>query len=633
MTDLLAELHDAVVIDFESDAIASRPKFPPVPCGVAIKYGDQPSRYYAWGHHGHENPDPFDDGVSALRAAWTCGRPILAHNMKFDLAVACEGLGLPELPWGKLHDSLPMLFLVDPRAATYSLKPSSEALLGWAPAERDAVVDWLVEHQPVAGIKLSAAPKSPHYAGAYIAWAPPALVAEYACGDVDRTRALALWAAQRLVDQDMVAAYDRERRLLPVIMGMERRGVRVDVDRLTVDLAAAETTLAALADWLRQRLGGGELNLDSGAELAAALVRCGAATPASLGITPKSGKLQTNKVAFERGVTDPQLKATLRYRAALSTVVKTFMAPWLATAQVGGRIYTTWNSTRTSHNENDAGARTGRFSSNPNFQNLPREIKPLFVCAAEPGLPAPPFALPELPRVRSYVLPEVGHVLIGRDFASQELRVMAHYEDDIVAQAYRDQPDLDLHQYVTDALKQRGYEMTRQRAKTLHFAVLYGVGVGHLAELLGCPVIEARVVLDAYYHEYPSVRTLINDARQRWRSGQPVRTWGGRLYQPEPARFVDGRLRGAEYKALNVIVQGSSADLTKEAMIAYAEIAGDAPLILTVHDELVATAPRDNYLEAMARLRDAMNADRLDVPMCSDGYVGDNWQDKKGKVL
>jgi DNA polymerase-1 len=247
---------------------------------------------------------------------------------------------------------------------------------------------------------------------------------------------------------------------------------------------------------------------------------------------------------------------------------------------------------------------------------------------AEPGLPAPPFALPALPQMRSYVLPEVGHVLVGRDFASQELRVMAHFEDGLVAQAYRDQPDLDLHQYVTDTLNQRGHVMTRRRAKSLHFAVLYGVGVGHLAELLECSVIEARAVLDAYYHEFPSVRALSNDTRQRWRQGLPVRTWGGRVYAPEPSRLVDGRVRGFEYKALNVIVQGSSADLTKAAMIAYAEVAGDAPLILTVHDELVATAPLDSHLAAMGRLRDAMNVDRLDVPMRSDGYVGVDWEHK-----
>ena len=76
-------------------------------------------------------------------------------------------------------------------------------------------------------------------------------------------------------------------------------------------------------------------------------------------------------------------------------------------------------------------------------------------------------------------------------------------------------------------------------------------------------------------------------------------------------------------------VKFSSADLTKEAMIAYAAVAGSAPLILTVHDELVVTAPRDAHRDIMARLREAMNVDRLDVPMRSDGYIGKDWNDKR----
>lgn len=634
MTDLLREIEEAAVVDFESDPIAPRPDYPPTPCGVAIKLGAAPATYWAWGHRGHANPHTFEQGRAALAAAWASGRPLLFHNAKFDVAVAEERMELPRPPWARIHDTVPALFLVDPRAPDYQLKPSSERLLGWAPEERDALVDWLLANQPVPGAKLSPSRKSPAYAGAYVAWTPPDIAGKYACGDVDRTRGLGLWAAERLVVNRMVEAYDRERRLLPVVMDMEARGVRVDAARLERDLDAAETTLLELDDWILARLGASAadcVNLDSGDELATLLVLCGAATEASLGVTPKSGKLQTNKDAFARGILDPQLKSALRYRAALQTATQTFMSPWLAVARrTGGRIFTTWNSTRVSHDEGNAGARTGRFSSTPNFQNIPKEVKSLFACAAAPELPPPPFALAELPRVRSYVLPSEGRVLVGRDFASQELRVLAHFEDDALFRAYHERPDLDLHQYVTDTLAARGHRMTRRLVKNLHFAVIYGVGVGHLAEMMGCSVAEARVILDAYFREFPSVREFINGVKRCWRAGQPVRTWGGRVYPPEPPRMVDGRINNWEYKAPNVLVQGSSADLTKEAMSDYADAdGGRAPLILTVHDELVADAPAELADEAMARLRAAMNRDRLDVPMRSDGYVGANWEDKR----
>lgn len=640
MTDLAREIEEAVVVDFESDPIRDRPGFPPRPCGVAIKYGAAPAAYYAWGHRDHANPHTLDEGRAALRAAWACGRPILLFSGKFDLAVASEReeLALPLPPWDRVHDALPLLFLLDPRAQDYKLKSSSERLLGWKPEERDAIVDWLMTnrhalHDPTLGreVNLSRAPKSPTYAGAYVAWAPPEIAGPYACGDVDRTRALGLWAAERVVAFDMVAAYDRERRILPIIMRMERAGIRVDVDALARDVEAADVALFEIDCWLRWRLGfaaGNGINIDSGDELAAALVACGAATRAGLGTTAKSGKLQTNKEAFARGIVDRQLAAVLRYRAALQTAVRTFMAPWLATAGragSGGRIFTNWNSTRVSREagHRDAGARTGRFSSNPNFQNIIKAYPEMFGSATRPDLPAAPLALPDLPLVRRYIVPEPGHVIVGRDFSSQELRVLAHCEDDVIAAAYRDDPGLDLHQYVTDTLHARGHaHLTRRIVKNLHFAVIYGVGINHLAEMIGCLPDEARTILDAYYREFPSVRALANDIKNRWRSGLPVRTWGGRLYFPELPRMVDGRLRRFDYKATNVVVQGGSADLTKEAMIAYGETPGAPPLLLTVHDELVVSAPEDSWEVALWQLRDAMNVDRLDVPMRSEGYVG-----------
>ncbi len=150
-----------------------------------------------------------------------------------------------------------------------------------------------------------------------------------------------------------------------------------------------------------------------------------------------------------------------------------------------------------------------------------------------------------------------------------------------------------------------------------------------MAEMLECSVVEARAVLDTYFHEFPSVKMFNDSVRACWKRGESIRTWGGRVYYPEAPALVDGRMRTWEYKSTNVLVQGSSADLTKEAMIAYYEADnGRAPLLLTVHDELIATAPKDEWEAAMDRLRVAMNMDRLDVPMRSEGYIGDDWGSK-----
>lgn len=650
MTDLLREIEEAAVVDFESDPIRARPDFPPIPCGVAIKYGAAPARYYAWGHRGHANPDSYEAGRAALGAAWASGRPLLFHNAKFDLAVAEERMGLPRPPWARVHDTLPALFLLDPRAPTYSLKPSAHKLLGLAPEERDAVVDWLMGKQPVPGVRLSRSPKSNNYAGAFVAWAPPDVVGPYCVGDVDRTRALGLLVAERLTVSDMVGAYDRERRLLPAVMDMEAAGVRVDVARLERDLAAAETTLMELDDWLLARLGVSALdfiNLDSGDELASTLVMCGAATEASLGLTA-TGKLATGKDALAGGIADPQLLAALRYRAQLKTFTGTFMTPWLETAsRSGGLIYTTWHTTRTEHHGEMAGARTGRLSSTPNFQNAPKKPEPLFrgddlSDHDDAKRPEPPLALAALPNVRGYIIPYApGDVLLDRDYSQQELRILGHYEDGVLCAAYNDEPWLDVHDHartlINGMLKKN---LARKPIKNTGFGIIYGMGVGKLAVKSSVTVELARQVKDAYLAIFPGLRDLYEDMRQRARDGRPLQTWGGRLYWCEPPKLVEGRLRKFDYKMLNILIQGSAADCTKEAVIRYAAAKpAHHRVLLLPHDEVLVSAPWPELAAGMEQLRAAMESVEFDVPMLSEGaWSPTNWAeltdyDKKGVPL
>jgi len=129
------------VIDFETEGIEQRPHFPPRPVGVSIrKAGERRSRYYAWGHPTGNNCT-MEEGVRALRQVWEDSHtPILAHNAKFEYAVATEVLGLPEIPWERVHDTQYLLFLHNPHAKTLSLKPSSEDLLGLPPEEPGAAV-------------------------------------------------------------------------------------------------------------------------------------------------------------------------------------------------------------------------------------------------------------------------------------------------------------------------------------------------------------------------------------------------------------------------------------------------------------------------------------------------------------
>ena len=641
-------IKDAACIDFETLEIRDRPRHPPPPVGVSIGLPGKKPHYYAFGHAAGGNaPGAWYAARRALGEVYDSGRPILTHNgLKFDLEVAEDHMGLPRLHWSRYQDSLPLLFLCDPRADTFALKPTAERLLGMKPDERDVVEEWLMDHQPIPGVKLSRSKESDNYVGAFIAYAPAGVVGPYANGDVERTRKIAARVYKDVMSRGMGEAYDRERRLSPHITQMERQGVRVDVERLAKDIALYGLALTKLEDWLRRKLRASEsLNLDSGPQLANALVAAGYATEADLGVTP-TGKMQTNKEALTNAIKDKQILAVLKYRAQLGTCLKTFMRPWCATAQAsGGFIFTTWNSTRVDRGDSSVGTRTGRLSSTPNFQNLPKEFTALFAewakGEARATLPRMPFVLPPLPLVRSYVVAyDDDHVLIDRDFSQQEPRILGHFEGGALRDAYNNDPWVDFHTHAQTQLATMGVELDRSHTKTINLGLIYGLGLGKLAERINRSVEETKKIKATVLNIYPGLKAIYAEMKARAKANEPIRTWGGREYYCEQPVWIDGQLRHFDYKLTNVLIQGSASDHTKEAMIRYCEAKPDHHrLLLTVHDEILASVPRDERDAAMAQLKTSMESVEFDVPMLSEGSWSDkNWgalkkYDTKGKRI
>lgn len=639
-------LRDAAVVDFETLPSRDRPRYPPAPVGVAIDVLGKRSRYLAFGHPTGRNNSTWEDARRELGEIQASGRPLLYHNAKFDIEVQVAHMDLPMPDWNQIHDTLPQLFLRDPRASTYKLKPSAEAILGEPPEEQDAVIDWLVEHQPVPGLRLTATQpkkrsKKKHgekrttaYAGAYIALAPAELTGRYAKGDVGRTKRIARHVYPYLEKMGMVGAYDLERALLPVILAMEKRGIRVDLERLTKDIALYEAALQRLEAWLRAKLGVVEdFNLNSPAQLGEALVRAKLADPQLLGTNSRG--FQANKEALERGVTDPQVLASLHYHSSMSSYLSNPMRPWRDVAsESGGLIYTTWHTTRNDMHDSDggsSGARTGRLSSTPNLQNLRKKVEQLFRDRANCQLPPAPVKLPPLPVLRRYIVPyDEGDVLFGRDFSSQEWRMFAHYEDGPLCERFNERPTTDLHQEVCNAIVSFGFDMDRGRAKHLNFGLLYGMGREKLAAKLKTDPNGVKALREAYFTSLPSVKELMRETSARFKQGGFIRTWDGRVYYPEEPKFIKGRWQDYFYKALNILIQGSCAGLTKVTMRDFHRATRTAKLHLSVHDELVASAPRDTAPEEMALLKAIMNRKQLDVPMLSDGYYCErNWSEKR----
>jgi DNA polymerase-1 len=327
-------------------------------------------------------------------------------------------------------------------------------------------------------------------------------------------------------------------------------------------------------------------------------------------------------------ISDPVLRDLFSYRANLQTCLQVFMRPWLEYSQHDSRLHPNWNQIRQSRSDYASkGTRTGRLSSDsPNFQNVPTEF------VDQKGNPLPvPDGLHVLPQLRRYCLPEPGHVWLKRDFSSQEIRILAHFEDGTLCEAYRANPNLDPHQMAMELIAQMiGTLYARKSIKITGFSIIYGTGGPGLAGQLGCPVEEARAIKSAYLDAMPGVRDLMYDVQARGRRGEAIRTWGGRLYLAEPAKMVDGQWRDFAYKLLNYLIQGSAADQTKEAICHWNENRTWQEIFLaTVHDEINISAPADRAAEAMSTLRQSMELERFDVPMRSEGFIGDNWADLK----
>ena len=626
------------IIDVETFGIEGRPSYPPHPVGVAVKEWGKRARYFGFGHVVPEdlalrdrwtwNNSTWEEASAHLAKAYANPDGICMHNAKFDLEVIEQHFGLAMPPWQRIHDTMFLLFLQDPNAIRIDLKSSAERLLGTKPEERDELNDWLTAKQPVPGVRISTSLKGKNPPGAYIAYAPTQVVGPYACGDVDRTYDIFKLLHGEL-DEKMQAAYDRERRLLLVLLDMEKRGVAVDVPILERDIRAYRGLQEALEGWVRQRLGADPaVNLDSGQQLIGALDRAGLVDLSKLGVT-KTGRPSSDKAAIKAAVSDLQLANTLQYLAQLKTCLGTFMEPWLETARKSkGLIYTQWHQTR----GGGGGARTGRLSSSPNFQNIPVEFKPLFGAAPLPA--APVGDLLDLPQVRRYIRAYPGQVLAGRDFSGQELRILAHFEDGAMLQAYQDNPGIDFHQHAADLMHSTaGVNINRRDAKTLNFSLLYGAGLTNLARQLGCTVEKAKTFLEAYYRAFPGIRKLQDALKFRARSNQPVRTTGGRLYYCEDPEVIDGRMFTYEYKMCNTIIQGSAADQTKEAMCRFFEAAGPGKLILSVHDEIVISVPGKERATMMEILAEAMDkVGDIDVPIRSDGEFGYNFSHMGSKL-
>lgn len=612
-------------LDFETEPIETRPHYPPVPVSFSLQMPTwKRPKFYAWGHKTGGNNTSREDAARVLKTAYAAvseRTPLLCHNGKFDMDVAEVHFRLPLPPWHCFEDTMLLLFLDDPHQRELGLKPSSERLLGMAPEEQDAVKLWLLTHKKELELAYPEVTErhggiKPSTAGAFIAYAPGNVVQPYADGDVERAVRLLTPLRANIEARGMLPAYNRERQLLPILLRNEREGVRVDRAALERDQAVYEAAQLKTDAWIRKALKAPGLDLDKDADTAAALKAADAITVWTQTATGRDSVSRKNmKLSHFR---DKKLAAAYGYRQKCATTLETFIRPWLHYSP-SGWMHTNWNQVRGV----EGGTRTGRPSSNsPNFLNMPKKV--------EEGMgfimPTHIIGLPELPKIRSYILPDKkGHVIGRRDFAQQELRMLAHFEDGALLHAYISNPRLDVHEYLRQQIiEMLGIQVDRRITKNLNFGYIYGQGLGSLADAMDRTVEDVKRFRDAQMRVLPGLKELSRDITARSRAGNPIVTWGGREYYVEPPAFSKkfNKMMSYEYKLLNYLIQGSSADVTKESIIRYDSAKRDGRFMLSVYDENNISVPKGALKREMIILRDCMMSIEVDVPLLSDGEWG-----------
>ena len=398
-----------------------------------------------------------------------------------------------------------------------------------------------------------------------------------------------------------------EKPLVKVLYDMETEGVTVSSDELEklgkkYSAIIAELTAEIHADC------GCEFNINSPSQLGEVLFE-------KLGLKSgkrgRNGKYSTNadileKLAEENPVAGKVLRFRF-YQKLLSTYIDG-MRPFIGK---DGLIHTTYNQTITA---------TGRLSSaNPNLQNIPVREE-------------------EGKELRKVFIPRSGNVFIDADYSQIELRLLAHFSGcKELIQAYNEGKDIHsiTASQVFGVAPEDVTPKMRREAKAVNFGIIYGISEYGLARNLGIPFSTAKEYIERYFATYSAVKDYMNTNVEFAREHGYVSTLTGRRRFIPELKSANVNIRQfGERAAMNMPLQGSSADIIKIAMINVARRLQSeglhAKLILQVHDELVLDCPLEEKDRAAELLRHEMeNAVKLEVPLTVEVHSGNNWYDAK----
>ena len=442
-------------------------------------------------------------------------------------------------------------------------------------------------------------------------WKLPApFVGEYAEKDAEIT--LKLWHAlqHEITKQDLWDVFNMESNLFPCLVDMKFKGVRVDVEKaglIKKELIQKEKDVLQSIN----KVVGFDIEIWAAASVAKAFDQLNMPYDRTEKGAPSFTK---NFLATHPAELPKLINQARELNKANTTFIDTILKH-----EHNGRIHAEINQIRS----DQGGTVTGRFSyANPNLQQIPARHKELG------------------PMIRSLFIPEEKCTWGCFDYSQQEPRILVHFASlmklegtGTIVDAYKD-GSADFHQMIADMAG-----INRKQAKTINLGIMYGMGKNKLMAELGLMKDAAEKLLKTYHQKAPFVKMLSEAVARRADDSGKIRTIGGRLchfdlWEPhgfgikKPLKHAEalrehgpGIKRAFTYKALNKLIQGSAADMTKQSMLAlYNE--GVIPHV-QIHDELDISVSSPAHAEKIIRIME--EAVQLQVPNKVDYEKGSNW--------
>jgi DNA polymerase I-like protein with 3'-5' exonuclease and polymerase domains len=559
----------------------------------------------------HEHGGNLDEKIVNrwLKKVFESPADKIMHNAQYDAGwIKQMGFDIN----GRIIDTMLIASILDENRFSYSLNAISYDVLGKVKVEKG-----LTEAARSFGLD----PKAEMFK------MPAMYVGPYAEADAELTLELWNYFQVELGKEDLWQIANLELDLLPCLVDMTWRGVRIDQDKV-------ERTRNALLKREKQvlkkikNLVGKDVEIWAATSIAKAFEELSIPYPRTEKGSPSFTKLFLTDHTHEL----PQLIVEARN---LNKTSGTFINTIMKHCHADGRIHSHINQIRS----DDGGTVSGRISmNNPNLQQIP---------ARDPELG---------PLIRSLFLPEEGEQWAAIDFSQQEPRILVHYAHvygksrnlelngvSEFVEGYRENPDMDFHTMVAEMAG-----IGRKQAKVINLGMMYGMGVNKLSEQLDIPVEEAKTIIRQYHSRVPFVKGLMTGVQNRLNdqsSSGSIRSILGRkcrfdLWEPDtfgmnkalPYREAvqeygeTTRLKRAyTYKALNRLIQASAADMTKQAMVNIYK-SGKTPMI-QIHDEMAMSVKNKAEAAEIAEIME--QAVLLEIPNKCDIELGPSWGEAK----